>query len=170
MSRLTKKLTDLYINFTGYTYSNMARLFMRLFVGVMFLQFGIRHLVHFETMRLLFPSVMGFSPEVSLIIMICIEMICSLCIMTGFLTRLAVLPAMASMAVAEYYARNNMIPDDILFGGVAIQEPAYMPIMFIGIFFYLLLAGPGKISLDYFFTFYLIQRDNRNESEALEDI
>ncbi len=35
---------NLFLRSTGYAYSNLARLFLRLFAGVMFIQFGIRHL------------------------------------------------------------------------------------------------------------------------------
>ena len=81
MSKLNKLIAHTFVKCTGYTYSNMARLFMRLFVGVMFMQFGIRHLVAFEQLRHTFPSMFGLHSETCLIIMIVIEIVCSLFIM-----------------------------------------------------------------------------------------
>lgn len=164
-----KFLRETYLRFTGYTYSNMARLFMRLFVGVMFIQFGIRQLVTYETIRYTFPSVMGISPEASLIIMICVELICSLFIMAGFLTRLSCVPPIFTMIAAEYYILHDLMPSTPI-AGIDSTAPGYLPIMFIGIYFFILLAGPGRISLDYMFSLYMIEQDNRDEESALEEV
>lgn len=163
-------LRETYLRFTGYTYSNMARLFMRLFVGVMFLQFGIRQLVTFEVARFTFPSVMGISSETSLIIMICVELICSLFIMAGFLTRLSCVPPIVTMIAAEYYILHDLLPDDNSIAGIDGTAPGYLPIMFIGIYFFILLAGPGRISLDYMFSLHMIEEENRDEESALEEV
>lgn len=158
-----------FLRLTGYTYSNLARLFMRLFVGVMFLQFGIRHLVNFVELSATFPTVLGFSHECSLILMIVIEVVCSLMIMVGFLTRLAVVPPIVSMIAAEYYILHDMLPNLPAYG-LDSTDPGYLPIMFIGIYVYMLIAGPGKISLDYFFSLYLIGQRGRYEEEELEEV
>ena len=169
MTHITKALTDIFLRFTGYTYSNLARLFMRLFVGVMFGQFGIRQLVNFEHMRYTFPSVMGISPETSLIIMIVVELLCSLLIMLGFLTRLSTIPPIITMVAAEYYIIHDLL-GEVSIAGIDSTDPGYLPIMFIGIYLFLLLAGPGKISLDYVFSLLLIERQNRDEEAELEDV
>lgn len=161
--------SDLFLRFTGYTYSNMSRLFIRLFVGVMFMQFGIRQLMHFEQLRDTFPSIFGIAPEASLVIMICVELICSLCIMFGFLTRLSTIPPIIVMVAAEYYILYDLMPG-IPLAGIESTQPGYLPIMFIGIYLYILLAGPGKISVDYLISLYLIERENRDEKTALEEV
>ena len=51
----------------GYTYSNLSRLFMRLFVGIMFLQFGIRQILAFNAYAPTFPAVLGMSSTTTLI-------------------------------------------------------------------------------------------------------
>ncbi|MCM1484248.1 MAG: DoxX family protein [Muribaculaceae bacterium] len=169
MSRIQEALAKAFIRFTGYTYSNMARLFIRLFVGVMFMQFGIRHLVNFQYLCHDFPSILGMSSETCLILMIIVELICSLFIMAGFLTRLSTLPPILSMVAAEYYIVHDMLPHASLYG-LDSTEPGYLPIMFIGIYLYILLAGPGKISLDYFITLFLLGRQGKNEEEELEEV
>ncbi len=158
---------NLFLRCTGYTYSNLARLFMRLFVGIMFMQFGIRHLVNFSTLRYTFPSVLGIGSETSLIIMICIELICSLCIMIGFLTRLSVLPPVISMIIAEYHILHDLLPGTLTYS-ISCTQPGYLPLMFIGIFLYLLIAGPGKISLDYFISLFIISKRGKDETETEE--
>jgi len=49
-------------------------------------------------------------------------------------------------------------------------DPGYLPIMFIGIYIWMLIAGPGKISLDYFISLYIINRRGKDEEEELEEV
>lgn len=169
MSKFTDHILRLFLRFTGYTYSNMARLFLRLFVGVMFMQFGIRHLVHYSELAPTFPTMLGMSSSACLIIMIIIEVLCSLFIMVGFMTRLSTLPPIFSMIAAEYYILHDLVPQTSIYGLDSVQ-PGYLPIMFIGIYLFILLAGPGKISLDYFISLFIISRQGRDEQEELEEV
>lgn len=169
MSTLKDTAGRLFVRFSGYTYSNLARLFMRLFVGIMFMQFGIRHLVNYNEMVSTFPSVLGMSSEACLIIMIVIELVCSLLIMVGFLTRLSTIPPILSMMAAEYYILHDMLPHISAYG-LDSTQPGYLPVMFIGIYLFLLLAGPGKISLDYLLSIYLISRQGKDEKEELDEV
>lgn len=167
MKRLRIKLERLFIKITGYTYSNLGRLFIRLFVGLMFMQFGIRHLINFNEISSTFPGTLGMSHETSLIVMIVIELVCSLFIMTGFLTRLATIPPILSMIVAEHYILADMqTVSPYLIDSV---QPGYLPIMFIGIYFYIILAGPGKISLDYFISLYLLSSRGKDDNRILDE-
>ncbi|MDE6457278.1 MAG: DoxX family protein, partial [Muribaculum sp.] len=105
--------------------------------------------------------------ETSLIIMICIELTCSLCIMIGFLTRLSVLPPVISMIIAEYHILHDLLSDTLTYS-ISCTQPGYLPLMFIGIFLYLLIAGPGKISLDYFISLFIISKRGKDETETEE--
>ncbi len=168
-NRFNQFLSRCFLRFTGYTYSNMARLFMRLFVGIMFMQFGIRHLVNYSELSIDFPSILGLSSPICLTLMIIIELVCSLCIMVGFLTRLNTLPPILSMIAAEYYILHDLLPHHSIYG-LDSTEPGYLPVMFIGIYLYLLLAGPGKISLDYFISLFIIGRQGKDEKEELDEV
>ena len=42
--------------------------------------------------------------------------------------------------------------------------------MFISIYLFILLAGPGKISLDYFITVFLLGRLGKNDEDELEEV
>lgn len=165
MGKISEIIKKIYIRTSGYSYTNLGRLFLRLFVGLMLIQFGVRQIMDFEMMSANFPSVLGMSSQYSLITMICIEMVCSVFIMFGFLTRIMTLPPFVAMIIAETY---------VLHGKVAYlmtwQSHGYLPIMFLGIYFFILLVGPGKISVDYFLSLYFIHSEDKNEMEELEEV
>lgn len=162
---MTNIFKQIYIRTTGYSYTNMGRLFLRLFVGVMLMQFGVRQLTHFSEAVLAFPPTLGMDSATGLTVMIVIEIACSLFIMFGFCTRMMVLPPFFAMAFAEHHLLTNAptAPYDITW-----MQPGYLPIMFMGIFFFILLVGPGKISVDYFLSLHFIHTDNQSESELEE--
>ncbi|MDE6078247.1 MAG: DoxX family protein, partial [Muribaculaceae bacterium] len=114
-------------------------------------------------MQHVFPSVLGMSSETSLVIMICIELVCSLFIMFGFLTRLMILPPFVAMIIAEYHLLHNSTVEAAYL--LDWQQQGYLPIMFLGIYFFLALVGPGKISVDYFLSLYIIHTENKSEAE-----
>lgn len=169
MSKIHQSLIRLYLRFSGFSYTNLARLFMRLFVGVMFIQFGIRQLMYYNDLCSTFPAVLGMTSSATLVLMIIIELVCSLLIMVGFVTRFAAIPAAISMIIAEWYLLKDMLPE-VLTDGLYFTQPGYLPVMFLGIFLFILLAGPGKISLDYFISIFIISRQGRDEKEELEEV
>lgn len=162
MSNLLKQI---YIRITGYSYTHLGRLFLRLFVGVMLMQFGIRQWAGFEEASSLFPSVLGMSPEAELTVLVVIEIVCSFFIMIGFCTRLMVLPPFISMIVAECWLFSQTSEAGFL---MSWGNPVYVPMLFLGIYFFILLVGPGKISADYFLSLHFIHSDNQSESELEE--
>lgn len=159
-------LKRFYIWSTGYSYTNLGRLFLRLFVGLMLMQFGIRQLYHFHELLPMYPSIAGMSAQTTMIAMIVIEILCSLCIMIGFCTRIMTVPPFIALCVAEYHVLADVVtvPSYMLTWAM----PGYLPIMFLGIYFFILLVGPGKISCDYFLSLYLLHSDNKSESELEE--
>lgn len=147
---------------TGHTYSNLSRLFLRLFAGIMFMQFGIRQWIYFDNVVDEMVGVMGMSSEATLALMIIIEIVCSTMIMIGLFSRLAVLPPLITMIVAEKVLLSwSDVKPAMLFS----TQPGYVPILFIGIFVFMLLAGPGKISLDYLISIKLLGADKQAQDE-----
>ena len=146
------KFTQMYIRSCGYSYTNLGRLFLRLFVGIMLLQFGVRHIAHFESLLSTMPSIAGLTPEAVGVIYIVIETVCSIFIMFGFITRWMTLPPLIALSIVEWYSHG------------------FLPIMFLGIYFFILLVGPGKISVDYFLSLHLIHSSDKNENEELEEV
>jgi len=142
---MTGFFKNLFLYSVGHTYGNLSRLFLRLFTGIMFLQLCIRQMLNMDDIAHAFNGFMGLSPDASITLLVVVELLCAVCIMLGFLTRLAVLFPLGLMLVAEDIIMSSGEPvTNQLFN----FQPGY-PVMFIGIFVYLLLAGPGKISLDY---------------------
>lgn len=163
IAHLIKKL---YIWSTGYSYTHMGRLFLRLFVGVMLLQFGVRQWIHFGTISDLFPAVGFLTPSASLSLMIGVEIVCSLFIMTGFLTRLMTVPPFIAMCCAEYYLLTEYVTS--VPWQLSWSDPGYLPMMFLGIYFFIMVVGPGKISVDYFLSLHIIHSSNKSEDELEE--
>ena len=166
MKSPAKLIKKLYIRTSGYSYTNLGRLFLRLFVGIMLMQFGVRHIISYDTMADSFPAVLGLSSSSSLITMTLIETICSFFIMAGFLTRLMIIPPFIALCIAEYYVLHDLVGQAAY--TLSWQQQGYLPIMFLGIYFFLLLVGPGKISVDYFLSLHFIHTGNRSESELEE--
>jgi putative oxidoreductase len=111
----------------------------------MFLQLSIRQMLDFDTIVPNFGGFWGLAPDVSVTILVIVELLCAVCIMLGFLTRIAVLCPLVLMLLVENVIMSS---DKMLAAQLFNFHPGY-PVMFIGIFIYMLLAGPGKISLDY---------------------
>lgn len=160
---LPKKI---YVTTTGYSYTHLGRLFLRLFVGIMLLQFGIRQIGDSEFLTTTFPSVFGMSSEASLWLMVSIEIGCSFFIMAGFLTRVMILPPFIAMVIAEYYLLHDLV--NTASYQLSWEQPGYLPIMFLGIYFFLMLVGPGKISVDYFLSLHLLHSSDHDEEELEE--
>ncbi len=158
---MTNFFKNLFLYSVGHTYSNLSRLFLRLFTGIMFLQLCIRQMLSFDEIVHSFDGFLGLSPESAMTVLLVVELLCAVCIMLGFLTRLAVLFPMGLMLVAE----NVLLPQTSVTDPMFSFLPGY-PVMFIDIFVYMLLAGPGKISLDYLIAAHFTE--SRVEEEVLD--
>ena len=156
---MNNKLRKLIIVGAYRSYGNLGRLFMRLFAGILFLQFGIRQMMHYDYFATVFPSLWGMSGEMVLDLMIIIELLFSILVIFGFLTRLAAIPPMVSMIIAEFVLFQGGLADlsqlttvdSVVFASMPI---GYVPLMFMGLFFFIVLAGPGKVSVDYLLALY----------------
>ncbi|MDE6330025.1 MAG: DoxX family protein [Muribaculaceae bacterium] len=166
--KIKEFIKTVYIRSCGYSYTNLGRLFLRLFTGVMMLQFGVRQIAWFERTSGFFPSIFGMTPEWSLGVFIAIEMVCSIFLMFGFMTRMMTIPPFVAMLVAEYHILHNTLREAPYL--LTWQSQGYLPIMFLGIYFFILLVGPGKISIDYFLSLHLIHSADKSEDEELEEV
>ncbi len=168
MKKLISRLKRFYFLSTGYSYTNLGRLFMRLFVGLMLIQFGVRQIHSFEATAATFPQVLGMTPETALTVMIMIEIIPGVLIMCGFLTRLSCLPPFIAMIIAEIYLLTDYVNQAPYL--LSWQTPIYVPVFFMGCLFFMLLVGPGKISVDYFLSLHIIHTEGRSETLELEEV
>lgn len=162
MINLPKWIKSFLMLNAAHTYSNLSRLFLRLFTGIMFLQMGVRQMTHLGDFA---QSSMGSASESTLVTIVVVEIVCAVFIILGLFTRLTLIPSIGIMIYAEITMMSASSASTA--GQMFIFEPGY-PIMFLGIFAYMLLAGPGKISLDYLSAIHTISEKDDEESEVLE--
>lgn len=167
-----RRLRKIFIAEAYRTYGNLSRFFIRVFAGIMFLQFGIRQVANYDFFAQYFPSMFGMSSETTLLCMITIELVFSIFLIFGFLTRLSTIPPMISMIVAEYYivAKDLTMASAMPTNEVSLMfslQLGYVPMLFVGMFVFILLAGPGKVSVDYLLSLYFTNKSNLDELKGV---
>src|SRR6476660_7934628 len=85
-----------------------------------------------------FPPIMCMSAETSLALAVFAEVFCSVFLLAGFATRLAVLPLIVTMLVAVLFIHAA--------DPIGVKEPA---LHYLLVYAVLLFAGSGKYSVDY---------------------
>ncbi len=105
--------------------------------GTMLLAHGLGKLTSYSGMAGTFPDPLGLGSSVTLMIAIFAEVVCSALIVAGFLTRLATLPLLGTMAAAFFVVHAadawNVRELSYLYG-LALLALAF--------------TGPGSLSLD----------------------
>ncbi len=121
------------------TLTDIGLLVARLGIAALMLTHGIpKMLMLFSGAPVQFPPVMGLSVELSLALAVFAEVFCSVLIMAGLATRLAVVPLIITMLVAAFVIHAA--------DPLAKQEPA---LQYLLVYIVLLFAGSGKYSIDY---------------------
>jgi putative oxidoreductase len=116
---------------------NTAMLALRLCIGILMMNHGYQKLLHFSEMKNQFMNFMGIGTTMSLALVIFAEFFCSLFLILGLFTRLAVIPLIISMSVALFKAHNMDV-----FG------KGEMAALYLAAYFVLLLVGAGRVSVD----------------------
>ena len=118
--------------------SGIARLFFRVCIGILMLTHGIAKIENFNLLSHAFADPLGWGRVVSLVLIILAEVGCSILLIVGLMTRLAVLPLIFGMAVAAFFT-----PPVITLSTVE------LPLLYLISYIVILLLGPGKCSIDY---------------------
>jgi putative oxidoreductase len=129
-----KRLTS--INYSNSAF-NIAMLLLRVAVGALVVPYGYNKLMHFAEKKSTFMNFMGMGSSLSLSLVIFAEFFCSMFLIVGLFTRVAVIPLIISMTVAITKAHQG----DIFGQG---EKPA----LFLAAFLVIFLCGPGRISVD----------------------
>jgi len=119
------------------TLTNIALLVLRVGLSAVMIPHGYQKLIHFGEYKAKFMDFMGLGAEFSLVLAIGAELICSILLGLGFLTRFTLVPLIITMVMATFQAHNGEIFGD--------GEHAF--IYLIG-YVTLLLSGAGKFSVD----------------------
>ncbi len=121
------------------TTTDLSLLIARVGIAALMLTHGIpKLLMLFSGAPVQFPPVMGMSAELSLGLTVFAEVFCSVFILAGFATRLAVVPLAITMLVAVFLIHGT--------DPLSVKEPA---LQYLLVYIVLLVAGSGKYSLDY---------------------
>lgn len=156
---------QIYYKSTGYSYTHMGRMFLRLFIGIMLMQLAVRQIIVTTGNDAVSETLATVFAQTPLWISI-VEIFCAFCIMIGFMMRVLILPVFALMI---YYACSLAVNPIVTSTGIELYEFMMVPFLFMGIFFFLMMVGPGKISIDYFLSLYLINR-SQDKEEDLEEV
>ena len=131
-----KMLVNIYENKKS---MDMALLVVRITVAGLMLAHGLPKLeMLLSGDPVQFPAIFGLSAASSLALAIFAEVVCSVLILVGLGTRLAVIPLIFTMLVAAFYIHGA--------DPFARKEPA---ILYLLPYVLLLLAGSGKYALDH---------------------
>lgn len=135
-----KKLIKFCLN-ENKTGHDLGLLLLRLLVGGMMLTHGCAKLSAFGMLAHTFPDPIGLGSTASLILILFAEVGCSLLLLFGFFTRLAILPLIFGMCVAGFVVHN----------ADAFQTKE-LPLLYLGIYVVLFFTGAGRFALDHFMT------------------
>lgn len=116
---------------------SIALLLLRLGSGLMMLRHGWNKLIKLGEFKANFPDPFGWGHDTALYLTLFAELICPVLVILGFVTRLSVVPLLIAMGVA-IFSVHAADPFDI-------KELA---VFYFLVYLALLLAGPGKFSLD----------------------
>ena len=116
---------------------NLAMLLLRVGFGVLLVPHGYNKLVHFATMKTHSINFLGIGQGMSLALTIFAEFFCSMLLILGLFSRLAVIPLIINMCVVVSLAHNYEFFGDAEHGA-----------MYLVGFLVILLVGPGRISVD----------------------
>lgn len=112
---------------------------LRILFGVLLMSHGVQKWANFNAMSDSFPDPLGIGSQLSLILAIFGEMVCSIAFIFGFLYRLVMIPMIFTMCMAFFVIHGN--------DPFTVKELAFIYLI---VFILLYITGPGKFSLDYF--------------------
>jgi len=117
---------------------DLATLILRLTAGGFMLTHGVPKLQRLLAGEMQFADPFGLGPEVSLILAVFAEFVCSVLLMLGLGTRLATIPLMVTMGVAAFIAH-----------GADPFGKKELALFYLAVYFVILLLGGGKYSADH---------------------
>lgn len=119
---------------------DFALLVLRVWLGFdLFFRHGVEKIAHFSQMSAHFPDPVHIGPRLSLAFALLSDGICSLLVVLGLATRLAALIIVINLAVAFALVHHFALSG---------RGSGELPFVFLGGFLAVLIAGPGRFSVD----------------------
>ncbi len=112
-------------------------LLARLCMGLLFLSHGMQKWLALGEMSSGFPDPLHVGSAWSLILIIVIEVVCSVFLIFGFLFRLVLLPMIFAMGMAFFVIHDGMLDN----GGE-------LSLIYMLVFVWMYMVGPGRYSVD----------------------
>jgi putative oxidoreductase len=116
---------------------NVSMLLLRVSLGLLMIPHGYDKLVHFADYKKDFLNFLGLGGTVSLALVVFAEFFCSIFVVMGLFTRLALIPLVIELVVVVFKAHNGDVFGEGEHGS-----------LFLAGMLVLLICGPGKASLD----------------------
>lgn len=123
-------------SYSEWAFDTMMFLIRISFGGLMLVNHGFQKMVNFSHLQYIFKDPFHIGSKWSLVLVIFAEVFCSLLVIAGLFTRLAVLPLVISISVAFFLANNHNF------------DKGELDAIFLTGFLAILLCGPGRASLD----------------------
>lgn len=117
--------------------TDLGLLILRLFAGGAMITHGYPKFQKVLNGNFQFGDPLGLGPEISLILAVFAELLCSVLVVLGLTTRFALIPLIITMGVAFFIVHGT---DDF-----KTRELAFI---YLGTYIALFLTGPGKFSAD----------------------
>jgi len=117
---------------------NLSLLILRVVFGALMFTIGWKKLNTFSASKDQFPDPLHVGHALSLSLTIFAEAFCAALVVVGLLTRLAAAPLVFCMGIVVFVVMKNAPLDQNMMG-----------ILFLAAFTAILLAGPGKYSVDH---------------------
>lgn len=130
-------MTKRFLTTTSNTYASLGLLILRLGIGGLMLTHGYPKLMRLFSGDIKFGDPLGIGGEISFILIVFAEFLCSILIMLGIYTRLAAIPLIIAMATAAFI---HHAADPL-----NVKELA---LLYLVVYVCLLFTGSGKYAVD----------------------
>ena len=149
---MTRLINILFPDSAGNRRFDISLLLSRLLFGLLFIMHGLTKINDFGQMALAFPDPLDVGSEISLILAIFGEVFCSVMLISGLLTRLALIPMIFTMCIAFF----------VIHAGDPFSAKE-LSLIYLATFMIMWVSGAGKYSLDYMIRVKLIKSLNKNK-------
>lgn len=130
------------------TYSTLI-LVVRVLFGILFLTHGYTKLMAHASMADLFADPFGLGSTISFWMVVFAEVVCSFALIFGILQRVVLIPMLITMCVAFFWVHSGTV--------FATKELSFI---YLTIFIFLYITGPGEFSFDSLIGKYLIDKND----------